>query len=241
MGAVAPRSAAGGVGGTPRGGCPRPHRLSLPTGWKLNPVVGAVYGPEFYAGNVTSGPASLWVPPNVGPTPCPTLPSSPRPLSSSCTPACAAPLAPASLRGCVPAGHGAEAGSGTGCPAVAAGGPSRALRGAAAESPRLFPPSRSNGVPVPRHGDGRGLPRGTLTGTRTRRLQHLPGCAAATAHPHLRRVSTRAAAGTACLGAGGSFAAASLRFCCRQRRHCRALALRERAAAPPAPAWPRAL
>lgn len=106
-----------------------------------------------------------------------------------------------------------------GCPAVAAGGPSCALWGAAVESPHLFPPSRSNGVPVPRHGDSRGLPRGTLTGTRTRRLQHLPGCAAATAHPHLRRVSTRAAAGTACLGVGGSFAAASLRFCCHQRRH----------------------
>lgn len=121
--------------------------------------------------------------------------------------------------GCVPAGHGAEAGCGMGCPAVAAGGPSCALWGAAVESPHLFPPSRSNGVPVPRHGDGRGLPRGTLTGTRTRRLQHLPGCAAATAHPHLRRVSTRAAAGTACLGVGGSFAAASLRFCCHQRRH----------------------
>lgn len=31
---------------------PRPDQLSLPAGWKLNPVVGAVYGPEFYAGNV---------------------------------------------------------------------------------------------------------------------------------------------------------------------------------------------
>lgn len=26
------------------------------SGWKLNPVVGTVYGPEFYAGNVWIGP-----------------------------------------------------------------------------------------------------------------------------------------------------------------------------------------
>ncbi|KFP01510.1 RNA binding protein fox-1 3, partial [Calypte anna] len=32
-------------------------------GWKLNPVVGAVYGPEFYAGNVGSGPAPIPSPP----------------------------------------------------------------------------------------------------------------------------------------------------------------------------------
>lgn len=105
MGAVPLGAQPGGLG-APRGGCPRPHRLSLPTGWKLNPVVGAVYGPEFYAGNVTSGPASLWVPPNVGPTPCPTLPSSPRPLSSSHTPECAAPLAPASPRAASPQAMG---------------------------------------------------------------------------------------------------------------------------------------
>ncbi|XP_064378947.1 RNA binding protein fox-1 homolog 3 isoform X8 [Dromaius novaehollandiae] len=45
----------------------------------------------------------------------------------------------------------------------------------------------SNGVPLPRHGDGRGLPRGPLAGPRTRRLQHLPRRPAAAAHPHLRR------------------------------------------------------
>lgn len=101
-----PLGAQPGGWGAPRGGCPWPHRLSLPTGWKLNPVVGAVYGPEFYAGNVTSGPASLWVPPNVGPTPCPTLLSSPQPLSSSRTAACAGPLGPASLRAVSPQAMG---------------------------------------------------------------------------------------------------------------------------------------
>lgn len=84
-----------------------------------------------------------------------------------------------------------------GTPCGGCGGPGRAPSGAAAESPRLCPLSCSNGVPVPRHGDSRGLPRGTLTGTRTCCLQHLPGCAAAATHPHLRRVSTQAAGGTA--------------------------------------------
>ncbi|KAF2978433.1 hypothetical protein EK904_000523, partial [Melospiza melodia maxima] len=32
-------------------------------GWKLNPVVGAVYGPEFYAGKVGLQQYLLWVPP----------------------------------------------------------------------------------------------------------------------------------------------------------------------------------
>lgn len=62
------------VRGVLRGGCPRPHPLSLPAGWKLNPVVGAVYGPEFYAGNVRSGLSPLRVPPNAGSTPCLTPP-----------------------------------------------------------------------------------------------------------------------------------------------------------------------
>ena len=44
---------------------PCPHQLSLPTGWKLNPVVGAVYGPEFYAGNVGLQQYLLWVPPKL--------------------------------------------------------------------------------------------------------------------------------------------------------------------------------
>ncbi|NXT12836.1 RFOX3 protein, partial [Prunella fulvescens] len=53
-------------------------------GWKLNPVVGAVYGPEFYAGNVGLQQYLLWVPPNVSSALC--LPllcavSSPLPLS----------------------------------------------------------------------------------------------------------------------------------------------------------------
>lgn len=42
---------------------PCPHQLSLPTGWKLNPVVGAVYGPEFYAGNIRLQQYLLRVPP----------------------------------------------------------------------------------------------------------------------------------------------------------------------------------
>ncbi|XP_061866486.1 RNA binding protein fox-1 homolog 3 isoform X3 [Colius striatus] len=48
-------------------------------GWKLNPVVGAVYGPEFYAGNTGLGPALPWVPPDTGPTqrPAPPHPSLP--------------------------------------------------------------------------------------------------------------------------------------------------------------------
>lgn len=68
--------------------------------------------------------------------------------------------------------------------------PCALLSGAAAEIPCLSPASCSNGVPVPCHGDGCGLPRGALTGPRTRRLQHVPGCAPAATHPHLRRVST---------------------------------------------------
>uniref|UniRef100_A0A8C3J4Y1 RNA binding fox-1 homolog 3 n=2 Tax=Calidris pygmaea TaxID=425635 RepID=A0A8C3J4Y1_9CHAR len=38
-----------GWGGRRQGGVSLASPLSLPTGWKLNPVVGAVYGPEFYA------------------------------------------------------------------------------------------------------------------------------------------------------------------------------------------------
>lgn len=63
-----------GVWGVPWGECPQPNSLSLPTGWKLNPVVGAVYGPEFYAGNVGSELTLPWLPPNVSSMPCLTLP-----------------------------------------------------------------------------------------------------------------------------------------------------------------------
>ncbi|XP_050764231.1 RNA binding protein fox-1 homolog 3 isoform X4 [Gymnogyps californianus] len=47
-------------------------------GWKLNPVVGAVYGPEFYAGNVRLGSAPPRVPLNIGSAPshvCPLPPA----------------------------------------------------------------------------------------------------------------------------------------------------------------------
>lgn len=74
--------------------------------------------------------------------------------------------------------------------------PCALLSGAAAEIPCLSPASCSNGLPVPCHGDGCGLPRGALTGPRTRRLQHVPGCAPAAAHPYLRRVSTQGWGGT---------------------------------------------
>lgn len=69
VGAVVPQSPAGD-GGALRGGCPQPHHLSLPTGWKLNPVVGAVYGPEFYAGNGGLGPTPLQIHLNAGSVPC---------------------------------------------------------------------------------------------------------------------------------------------------------------------------
>lgn len=36
-------------------------------GWKLNPVVGAVYGPEFYAGKYGTRARALWA----GPEECP--------------------------------------------------------------------------------------------------------------------------------------------------------------------------
>lgn len=36
-------------------------------GWKLNPVVGAVYGPEFYAGKYGTRAGALWA----GPEECP--------------------------------------------------------------------------------------------------------------------------------------------------------------------------
>lgn len=74
---------------------------------------------------------------------------------------------------------------------------------AAAGIPCLSPPSCSNGVPIPCHGDGCGLPRGTPTGPRTCRLQHVPGCAPTAAHPHLRRVSTGAGGGSEPLGPPG--------------------------------------
>ncbi|KFP84130.1 RNA binding protein fox-1 3, partial [Acanthisitta chloris] len=57
-------------------------------GWKLNPVVGAVYGPEFYAGNVGLQLSLRQVTPNISSAPCPTPPllctaSSPWPFSLS--------------------------------------------------------------------------------------------------------------------------------------------------------------
>lgn len=180
------------VRGVLRGGCPRPHPLSLPAGWKLNPVVGAVYGPEFYAGNVRSGLSPLRVPPECqfhtvfDPTAARAAPSPSAhaaPLCAQLSPPC--PLAPASPS--IPTRQGVEAALAAGVPAM---------------HPRLSLPSCSNGVPVPCHGHGCRLPRGTSTGTRTRRLQHLPGCAAATTHPHLRRVSTRAAGAQPALGRG---------------------------------------
>lgn len=202
---------------------PCPYQLSLPTGWKLNPVVGAVYGPEFYAGNVGLQQYLLRVPPKcqlctvsatalcseqlLAPLPvlCSCLESSPYPI-----PLPSIPTGPCPCQ--------AE-GTGVGSATDALWG----LCGLAVESPQVSLPSCSNGVPIPHHGNGRGLPRGTPTGTRTRRLQHLPGRATATAHPHLRRVSTRG---------GCPCAAPGLRW----RR--RALACWERAAAPAATAWP---
>uniref|UniRef100_A0A8C3QWZ2 RNA binding fox-1 homolog 3 n=1 Tax=Cyanoderma ruficeps TaxID=181631 RepID=A0A8C3QWZ2_9PASS len=193
-------------------------------GWKLNPVVGAVYGPEFYAGNIGLQQYLLWVPPNVSSVLC--LPllravSSPRPLSLCFTLAWTVPPVPspcpASPQGHVPARLRVQ---GWALPQLP--------RGGRVESPQVSPASCSNGVPVPRHGHGRGVPRGTPTGPRTRRLQHLPRCAAAAAHPHLRSVSTRGLLG--------------------QGRCCPGSALPPRgshtagtAAAPAAAAWPQAL
>lgn len=51
-----------GSGGAARWAPPPAHQPSLPAGWKLNPVVGAVYGPEFYAGNSECPPAPLPLP-----------------------------------------------------------------------------------------------------------------------------------------------------------------------------------
>uniref|UniRef100_A0A674H1I0 RNA binding fox-1 homolog 3 n=1 Tax=Taeniopygia guttata TaxID=59729 RepID=A0A674H1I0_TAEGU len=235
-------------------------------GWKLNPVVGAVYGPEFYAGNLGLQQYLLWVSPKCQlcpvlllcavssprhfslhtsypilsypilsypilsypilsypililsypipshpipphPTPSHPIPSHPipsHPIPSHPIPSHPIPSHPIPLPS-IPKGPcpcQAE-GRGVGCASDAPWGLCRP----AVESPQVSPASCSNGVPVPRHGNGRGLPRGAPTGPRPRRLQHLSGCAAAAAHPHLRRVSTRRAAGR------GAWAATPLRVC----------------------------
>lgn len=95
--------------------------------------------------------------------------------------------------------------------------PCALLSGAAAEIPCLSPASCSNGVPVPCHGDGCGLPRGALTGPRTRRLQHVPGCAPAATHPHLRRVSTWGWGGGWGLGGGMALPGPQNPGCCPSR------------------------
>lgn len=102
---------------------PCPHQLSLPTGWKLNPVVGAVYGPEFYAGNVGLQQYLLWVPPkrqlcavsatalcseqppaplpvlHTHPVPLPSIPTGPRPCQAEGTGVGSATAARWGLRG----------------------------------------------------------------------------------------------------------------------------------------------
>lgn len=63
----------------------------------------------------------------------------------------------------------------------------------------------SNRVPLPSHRDGRGIPRGTLTGPGACCLQHVPCCTTTSTYPRLRHVSIP---GTHCglgSGAGSSF------------------------------------
>lgn len=119
-----------------------------------------------------------WVPPAVSSAPCPTA-SSPGP---SPAPLCVQPPSPGVPAGLCPCRPGDTR-------RVWAAGSQPCAVGSCC--PCLSPPSCSNRVPVPRHGDSRGLPRGALTGTRTCCLQHLPGRTAAAAHPCLWRVSTR--------------------------------------------------
>lgn len=102
---------------------PCPHQLSLPTGWKLNPVVGAVYGPEFYAGNIRLQQYLLRVPPKRQLCAlCATALCSeqPLPLSLPFTPAWTVPPTlsphPASPRGCPCQAEGTGVGSATAAP-----------------------------------------------------------------------------------------------------------------------------
>lgn len=71
-----------------RAPCPPPaHQPSLLAGWKLNPVVGAVYGPEFYAGKSSALPQGCAV---FHPTAPPSMPLFP----SSLLPSMHTPLTP---------------------------------------------------------------------------------------------------------------------------------------------------
>lgn len=147
-------------------------------GWKLNPVVGAVYGPEFYAGKcrtVGDRGGACWA------------------LGGRHWPG------RAGGRGGV---AGAWPASGVGGPAW--GGPhawsSRHVargRDRAWPRPRLPLPHRllsrplscSDGVPLPHHRHSRGLQGRALTRPRPGCVQHVSGRAAPAPHPDLRSVS----------------------------------------------------
>lgn len=133
--------------------------LASDLGWKLNPVVGAVYGPEFYAGKRLKrwsgagggGRGRVGVAMRTG-------------------------------RGLEGRGHWRQT--------LWDGVPSPYLCLPAHTAP-LPPALRSDGVPLPHHGHGRGLQGRAPAGPGPGRVQYVPGCAAPAPHPRVWSVSTR--------------------------------------------------